>query len=120
MIVTRSSGRWKWEHDMRRLAFAFAVTSLLAAGAARADSEARELFEKKCAVCHGKDGHPTLMGTKMGAKDLGALADPKGDPKPVIASIEAGKPPKMQAFKGKLTDAQIEALARYIRAGLKD
>ena len=105
---------------MKRLAFAFAISSLLAAGAARADSEAHELFEKKCAICHGKDGHATPMGQKMGAKDLTALADPKGDLKPVVAAIEAGKPPKMQAFKGKLTDAQIEALARYIRAGLKD
>jgi cytochrome c6 len=104
---------------MKRLAFAVAIASLLAAGAARADDEAKELFEKKCAVCHGKDGHATPMGVKMGAKDLAALADPKGDLKPVVAAIESGKPPKMQAFKGKLTEAQIEGLARYIRAGLK-
>jgi cytochrome c6 len=105
---------------MKRLAVLFAFTAILAAGAARADSEAKELFEKKCAVCHGKDGKPSPMGVKMGAKDLSTLADAKGDPKPVVAAIEAGKPPKMQAFKGKLTDAQIESLAKYIRAGLKD
>ena len=55
---------------MKRLAFAFAISSLLAAGAARADSEAHELFEKKCAICHGKDGHATPMGQKMGAKEF--------------------------------------------------
>jgi cytochrome c6 len=103
---------------MRRFALAFALASILGAGAARAD-EAADLFAKKCAVCHGKDGHPTPMGLKMGAKDLTALADPNGDVKPVAAAIEAGKPPKMQAFKGKLTAAQIEGLARFIRNGLK-
>jgi cytochrome c6 len=103
---------------MKKTIFGFALLALLSAGVARAD-EAKELFEKKCAVCHGKDGHPTPMGQKMGAKDLTGLADPKGDVAPVVASIANGKPPKMQAFKGKLTDAQIDGIAKYIRAGLK-
>jgi len=103
---------------MKKMTFGFALLAVLSLGVARAD-EAKELFEKKCAVCHGKDGKTTPMGQKMGAKDLSALADPKGDLAPVVASIANGKPPKMQAFKGKLTDAQIEGIAKYIRAGLK-
>lgn len=101
---------------MKRLTFAFAVVAVLFAGAARADSEAHELFEKKCAVCHGKDGKPTPMGEKMGAKSLVGLTDAKA----IATTIENGKPPKMAAFKGKLTDAQIQAVAKYVANGLKD
>ena len=104
---------------MKKLAFGFALLAVLSVGTARADDDAKELFEKKCAVCHGKDGKPTPMGQKMGAKDLTTLADPKADVAPVVASISNGKPPKMQAFKGKLSDAEIAALAKYIRNGMK-
>jgi len=103
---------------MKRLTLLVLAFALLPAGLARADGAA-DLFAKKCAVCHGKDGHPSPMGQKMGAKDLTTLADPKGDVKPLVAAIEAGKPPKMQPFKGKLTDAEIQDLARFIRNGLK-
>ncbi|MFT3915849.1 MAG: c-type cytochrome [Anaeromyxobacteraceae bacterium] len=103
---------------MKKFAFGFALLAVLSVGAARAD-DAKAVFEKKCAVCHGKDGHPTPMGQKMGAKDLTSLADPKADVAPVVASITNGKPPKMQAFKGKLTDAEIADLAKYIRNGMK-
>ena len=101
---------------MKRLTFAFALVALVSAGAARAEGEtAAELYSKKCAVCHGKDGTPTPMGQKMGAKALAGLTDAKV----VQAAIENGKPPKMQAFKGKLTDAQIQDLAKYVANGLK-
>lgn len=39
-------------------------------GLARADSGA-EMFEKKCATCHGKDGKAaTAMGKKLNMRDL--------------------------------------------------
>lgn len=101
---------------MKRLMFAFAFAAVLVAGSALADSEAHELFEKKCAVCHGKDGKPTPMGQKMGAKDLTGLKDEKL----IATTIENGKPPKMAAFKGKMTDAQIQGVAKYVANGLKD
>ena len=102
---------------MKRLSLAV-VAALLLAGAVRADDTA-DLFQKKCAVCHGKDGHATPTGQKMGAKDLTGLADPKGDPKAVADIISNGKGTNMKPFKGKLTDEQILALAKFIRAGLK-
>jgi cytochrome c6 len=101
---------------MKRLMFAVAFAAVLAAGSALADSESHELFEKKCSVCHGKDGKPTPMGEKMGAKSLVGLKDAAM----VATTIENGKPPKMAAFKGKLTDAQIQGIARYVANGLKD
>ena len=45
------------------------VLAMGMAGTARADGQ--EMFGKKCAGCHGKDGKAeTSMGKKLGIKDL--------------------------------------------------
>jgi mono/diheme cytochrome c family protein len=56
------------------------------------------------------------MGKKLGAKDLTAvkLTEPE-----IAATITNGKPPKMTPYKDKLTGAQIQALAKYVKGGLK-
>jgi mono/diheme cytochrome c family protein len=36
-----------------------------------------------------------------------------------VKTIEDGKPPKMLAYKGKLTPEQIQAVAKYVAGGLK-
>jgi cytochrome c6 len=95
---------------MKRILFALAALSL--AGAAHADAA---LFQSKCAACHGKDGKPSAVGQKMGAKDLTTV---KESEKEIAATITNGKG-KMPAYKDKLTDAQIESLAKYIKGGLK-
>jgi cytochrome c6 len=100
---------------MKRFAIAvLAATAVLAAVPARAD-EAAAIFQKKCSACHGKDGKgQTKMGEKMGIKDLSTA--------PGAAEIEkivADGKNKMPAFKGKLPDEEIKALASYIKAGLK-
>lgn len=100
---------------MKRFALALAI--LFTAGAAGADAPAAaEIFAKRCAGCHGKGGKgDTPMAQKLGAKDISALASSEDE---IEKSIENGKG-KMPAFKGKITDAEIEALAKYIKAGLK-
>ncbi|HEY6003691.1 MAG TPA: cytochrome c [Anaeromyxobacter sp.] len=95
---------------MKRILFALAALSL--AGAARADSA---LFAQKCASCHGKDGKPSAVGQKMGAKDLSGT---KLSEKELVTVISGGKG-KMPAYKEKLTDDQIASLAKYIAGGLK-
>lgn len=95
---------------MKRILFALAALSL--AGAAHADAA---LFASKCASCHGKDGHPTAVGQKMGAKDLSSLKEPEAE---IAEHIKNGKG-KMPAYKDKLTDDQIASLAKYIHGGLK-
>ena len=72
---------------MKRILFALAA--LAVAGAAHADAA---LYAKKCASCHGKDGKPSAVGQKMGAKDLGA---------------------------SKLSEAEIHSLAKFVKGGLK-
>ena len=101
---------------MKRIALAVAVLALsTVAGIARADP-ASELFAKKCAVCHGKDGKgQTPMAQKLGASDLTATKSSEAE----IAKVIAEGKGKMTAFKGKISDADIQALATFVKAGLK-
>jgi cytochrome c6 len=90
------------------------LAALVLAGTARADAAAT--YGAKCAVCHGKDGKGTPSGLKLGAKDLSLTKLSAADIEKLIAE---GKPPKMTAFRGKISDAEIKALAAYVKAGLK-
>ena len=74
------------------------------------------MFQKKCAVCHGKDGKGTTpMGQKLGLKDLTQTTATEGEITKVITDGRG----KMTPFKGKLTDAEIAAVAKFVKAGLK-
>jgi cytochrome c6 len=97
---------------MKKLLIA-AVALSLAAPALAADAAA--LFQSKCAACHGKDGTGSPVGKKMGAQDLTKLA---ADAPAIAATIANGKG-KMSAFKGKLAAEEIDALAKYVKGGLK-
>ncbi|MBI2982323.1 MAG: cytochrome c [Deltaproteobacteria bacterium] len=57
--------------------------------------DGKALFEKKCAMCHGKDGRKVadVKYTEDGAKK--------------------GKSPKMPAYEGKLTPEEIKAVVDY-------
>ena len=55
------------------------------------------------------------MAQKLGAKDISALPGSEAD---IQKTIEDGKG-KMPAFKGKISDAEIAALAKYVKGGLK-
>ena len=104
-----------------------AVAALAAAGAvwalqsspveallARAEDGAA-IFQAKCKMCHGADGKGTPVGQKLGAPDLTAKKYPAAD---VAKVVESGKN-KMTGFKGKLSDAEIKAVAAYVGNGLK-
>jgi mono/diheme cytochrome c family protein len=86
----------------------------LAAPALAADAAA--LYTARCAACHGKDGKGTATGKKMGAGDLTAE---RKEPVAEIAGDIANGKGKMPAFKGKLTPEEIQALASYVKTGLK-
>jgi cytochrome c6 len=98
---------------MRKLVAAAVAVSL--AGPALA-VDAAALFASRCASCHGKDGKGTSTGKKMGAKDLSLEMK---EPVKEIAEDIANGTGKMPAFKGKLTQEEIDALAKYVKAGLK-
>jgi cytochrome c6 len=91
-------------------AAALAAVALGAAGSARAE-DAAALYNAKCAVCHGKDGKgDTAMGKKLKVKPLDANAS-EAD---LIKETAEGKG-KMPAYKGKISDADIKALAVYMK-----
>ena len=67
---------------------------ICAAPANAADKKAEKNWKSKCASCHGKDGKGhTDQGKKMGVSDLTTAA-----------------------YKKSKTDAQIDALVKYVRA----
>ena len=90
-----------------------AVLVSLAGPALAADPAA--LYGNKCNACHGKDGKGTSVGKKMGAPDLTTLKVSEAD---IAKTIENGKG-KMTAFKGKLAPEEIQAVAKYVKGGLK-
>ena len=99
---------------MKKTLVAAALLSLVAP-AARAD-EAAATFQAKCAVCHGKDGKgQNPMGQKLGVKDLTVTKLSQAD---IEKTITDGKG-KMTGFKGKLSDAEIKAMAGSVKGGLK-
>ncbi len=102
---------------MKRIALALATLAVLAAGTARAaDAATADLYQKKCAVCHGKDGKAaTPMAQKLGATDLTTVKASEAD----IAKVIADGKGKMTPFKGKLSDAEIQSLAKYVKGGMK-
>jgi len=73
---------------------------------------AADVFKSKCAMCHGPDGKGKMAGTK----DLGSAEVQKASDADLTATITNGKPPKMPAYKGKLTDEQIKEMVKYVRS----
>ena len=80
-------------------------------GAAEGDA----VFKARCTACHGSDGKgKTAIGTPdfTSAKTLSGMSD--GD---VIDTITNGrKGTIMPAWKGKLSDEEITAVAAYLRS----
>src|SRR5512139_1804108 len=100
------------------LAVATMVMGALAASAA----DAKAIWEKDCAKCHGVDGKgKTKMGEKLGVKDY---TDPKvqeemKDAEMVKAIKEGVKEKgtdktKMKAFSD-LSDDEVKSLVAYVR-----
>ncbi len=86
---------------------------LMSVGAFAADAGA-DLYKAKCQMCHGADGKPTAMAAKNGAKPLSDPTIAKKSEKDFIEVTTNGVG-KMPAYKGKLTDEQIKAVATYMK-----
>lgn len=75
-----------------------------------AAADAAADYKAKCAMCHGADGMGKApMGSNLTSADVQKMSDAD-----LTAAITSGKG-KMPAYKGKLTDAQISDLVKYIR-----
>ena len=99
----------------KRLAVAMLVVAIialpLAAFAAEQGAEVFKSAKPACSMCHGTDGKK-MAGTKeFASPEVQKMSDAG-----LTATINDGKPPKMPAYKGKLTDDQVKALVAYIRS----
>jgi mono/diheme cytochrome c family protein len=85
-------------------------------------ADAKEVFEKNCAKCHGEDGKgKTKMGEKLGVKDY---TDAKEQDKMKDADMTKAMKERvtkdekkvMKAFGDTLSDDDIKGLVKYVRA----
>ena len=77
---------------------------------------AQGIFSENCATCHGRDGRArTFHGWFLGAQNFtdGHWQADTTDAQ-IIHAIQTG-PKAMPAFQKKLSAAEIEALAAYVR-----
>jgi mono/diheme cytochrome c family protein len=78
--------------------------------------EAADLYKGKCAGCHGATGAgDSVVGKKLGVKPLNSAEVQKKADKDLVQAISKGQG-KMPAFGGKITDAQISELVKFIRS----
>ena len=100
---------------MRRfLALTLGAAFLLSLAApALAEVDGKALFESKCAMCHGKDGVAKPMA--KGSSNLNDPAFQKANDAAAIAKVMSEGKNKMPAYKGKLSDAEIQAVAAHVK-----
>lgn len=86
--------------------------ALLAAPAPAADESAK-IYVARCQACHGVDGKAPFPELVL-ADDKWIHGGSVAEIAKIIAEGVPGKP--MVAFKAQLTKAEIDALAKYVRA----
>ena len=97
-----------------RILLGAALVSCVLAGTLFAQS-ADELYNKKCAVCHAKDGSGnTAKGKKVHVKDV--HENMKGSEAAMIKVVTDGKGDDMDSYKSEFTPEQIKALVEYYRS----
>jgi len=85
-----------------------ASAPLLAQGDAESD------YNKKCAVCHGKDGSGnTAKGKSLHVKDVHATVK---EPESAMIKIVTDGKGEMDSYKDQFTPEQIKALVEYYRS----
>jgi len=100
---------------VKRIAIVALVLALAIPTITMAQAPGQDTFKAKCAMCHGADGSAsTGMGKSMGLKPLGSPEVQKMSAADLTTLVTDGKG-KMPAFKGKLTDAQITDVVKYVK-----
>ena len=101
--------------DFKRIAAIGLALILAVPSIAFAQGSGADIFKAKCAMCHGADGSAsTGMGKTMGLKPLSSPDVQKMSDADLTALISNGKG-KMPAYKGKLSDADISAVVKYVK-----
>jgi mono/diheme cytochrome c family protein len=92
--------------------------ALVAFSEARADEETRTLYERSCALCHGKDGTPPPLFAKKGTRAFTDAAWQKErSDEQIEKAIRKGVPKTLMAsFEDALSADEIARLVRYVRS----
>ncbi|MGA2960161.1 MAG: cytochrome c [Candidatus Korobacteraceae bacterium] len=98
---------------MKKVLFSILALAVAVPAAFAADLASDANYKAKCAVCHGAnaEGKPAMKVAPLKSAAGKSTAE-------LTATIENGTTttPKMSAFKGKLTDAEIKTLVAEIQA----
>jgi mono/diheme cytochrome c family protein len=98
----------------RTLVLSLGSALLLAlAQPAVAEIDGKALYEAKCAMCHGKDGVAKPMA--KGSANFNDPAYQKANDAAAIAKVASEGKNKMPAYKGKLSEAEIQAVAAHVK-----
>ncbi len=85
------------------------------AGAAPAAARGAKIYGAQCETCHGKNGHDGKHNALGNAELLAAASDAF-----LRTAIEGGRPgTPMQAWKGKLASADVDAVIELLRSWQK-
>ena len=77
---------------------------------------AEDTFNRKCAICHAKDGSGnTPRGKKYSVKDIRTTIK-KDSEEQMVEIVEKGKGANMDAFGDELSADEIKALVEYYRS----
>ena len=81
----------------------------------QAQQPAEDLYNHKCAVCHGKDGSgKTAMGKENNVKDV--HTNMKDSEEMMIKAVTDGLGANMDSYKKQFTADQIKSLVDYYRS----
>lgn len=101
---------------MPRQTFSLLVSVLLASPVLAAEHDGAELYRVHCASCHGVDGRgDTPVGKALKVKSLLVPRWASEDSLAAIAASVRDGVPGMAPLGSKLTEAEIEAVARFVR-----
>jgi mono/diheme cytochrome c family protein len=82
----------------------------------QAAADAKVIYEKNCRSCHGPRGiPPQAMARMMKVPPLDSAYFTKKNDDTVVVVLKKGRGTNMKPFGDKLSEQQMQAVARYIR-----
>jgi mono/diheme cytochrome c family protein len=97
------------------LAATFSLFTLTGIGSPSPNS-AQEIYNRKCALCHGKDGSGNTHDGKKYKVPSVRVAVKKYSEAAMIKIVEEGKGANMDSYSDELSPTQIKALVDYYRS----
>lgn len=80
-----------------------------------ADNAIMNVYNNKCAKCHGQNGQATTRGGNLGANNFADINWQKSVTDEEISNTITNGKKKMPSWKGKLSQTEIDGLVHYVR-----